>query len=238
MKISNHDHSAMMASHWASVDQQQLEAEDAAQAKSTLEAIGALADSHADSRATIMGNSELSQLGQQSKIRALVDASDTKLEKISAPLVGKLQAKIHEATKAIANVTTMIPTVQDTLKHIEIRSIAAGMSDLDLQMKLESLALNGKDDQTVYAVLSASSLQPLLAPTAAARIRELMAARLAPDHTGVVDRATDTLATINMAIRTASHAIATPVERARLGIDALATLASGASIPRVQAPGA
>ena len=227
-----------MAAHWASVDQQQLEAEDAAQAKSTLEAIGALADSHADGRATIMGDGKRSPLGQESDIRDLIAASDTKLAKITGPLVGKLQAKILDATKAIANVTAIIPTVQDTLKHIEIRSIAAGIDILKLQVELENLALNGKDDQTVYAILSASSLQPLITPEAATRIRELMAARLAPDHTGVADRASETLATLNMAIRTASHAIATPVERARLGIDALATLASGASIPRSQAPGA
>ena len=238
MKISHHDHSTIMAAHWASVDQMQLDQDDADQAKSVLDAIGQLADVHVDSRITIMGNSEYSESGKDSKIRALVGTSDERLKKISAPLIAKLQSKILDVQKAIASATNITPTVQDTLKHIEIRTLAADFNDLELFVKLESLALSGKDDQTLQAVLSASSLKPLLRPEDAVRIRELFAARKAPDHTAAADKASETLATINNAVRTVSHAIASPIERGRLGIDGVATLAAGASIPRSQAPGA
>ena len=238
MKITPHDHSLLMSAHWNSVDALMLEQADQEQAKKALTDIGALADHHADRRNAINGNPDLSQSGRDSQLRSLIDQSDKDLQKTSAPIVAKLEGKIHEATRAMAAATTTTPTVHDTMRHIEIRGLLAGQDQLMLESRLQTMALNGNDDEVLHAVLGAPSVAGLIRPEAAQRIRGLMAARIEPDHADAADKASETLATINMAIRTAKHAIATPTTRATLGIDPLALSAKAPSIPRADAPGA
>ena len=230
--VTNHDHSVLMAAHWSSVDALQLQEDDANQAKETLAAIGLLADSHADRRDDINADGDLSESGRESKLRSLIATSDDRLKKISAPVIEKLQAKIHEANRAMASATTVTPSMQDILRHIEVRRIAAGIDPLMLESNMRTLALNGADDQTVLAVLGASALAPLIRPAEAERVREMMAKRLQPTHAVNGDNAAQTLATITAACRTATHSFASPTYRVALGIDPVALAASAPSVPR------
>ena len=238
MDRNSHDHNLMMAAHWSSVDALQLEQADAEQAKQALSAIGSVADAHVDRRNAINGDGDLSQTGRDAKVRALIDQSDKDLQKIAAPVINKLEAKIHESTRAMAVATSTAPTTNDTLRHIEIRGLLAGTDQLTLESNLEMLALNGNDDECLHAVLTAPKVAELIRPATATRIRALMAARIEPDHAATADKAGETLALVNNAVRTAAHAICTPAARAALGIDAIALSAKAPSVPRSDAPGA
>ena len=239
MKPSQNESSVFFAVEWSAVDKKNLSEAEATEAKTLLEAISSAVDLHINRRAAIMADTDLSESGRDTRVHTLIEQSDVMLEKITRPMVDKLKNRIHTAASAIAAATATTPSVQDTLRMIEARAIAAAADPAILEGKLKSLAQDGTDDLTVHAILSASALQPLVRDDVAAYARDMLAMRLAPTHAIDSEVAVDLLATIDSSIRMARHSFGNLQERARLGFpDRVSMAVTSASIARDDAPGA
>ena len=229
MNIHDSGHNDLMgAAYFNSIDRQQLSEADAKQAKATLQAITDLTIAHAIKRDAIRGNAHLSETGRKSELAALVAQSDQDLTGATAGTLEKLQTNIYTATRAMDNAVKTDPTVQDTLRMLDTQALCRGMDPLEVETKLIQLAESGDDDLSCHAILSASSVAPLVRPHVATKAKGSIAARIAPDHAAAIEQHRDTLAVLGSAIMTAKHSFASPVERGHLGNTGLDPIAAAA----------
>ena len=228
--------------YWQQIDMQTLDAANAAEAKNALGEITSLTIGHIERAAAIRGDGDLSEAGRRSRLVSLIERSDAVLATIADPLKVKLQDKVLAATRAAENaVTGAEPTVQETLRMIEVRAICRDLDELAVGAKLIQLATDGSDDLTCKAILSAPRVAPLVGADVDARARNLMAIRLTPAQTSELEQSRDTLAILGNAAATAKNSFSTPTERGALGIaDDLTRRAMGfgraMSIPAADAP--
>ena len=207
----------------------------------TLGAIASLRQSHSENRARIAGDAEWTPSAKQTRIKALIENSDAALNKIVAGTTDTLQAAIQKSNSAMASaVASKSPDAGTMIRAVEIRRHASEVDPLLLESKVRELALSGDDDEALTAILSASSLKPLLRPEQAQRAKELLADRVAPSHKADSDAAVAALSSITNAKAAAHQSFSNDAERANLGmaIDPIALAARGISIPRADAPGA
>lgn len=229
--------------YWGMIDRQQLDAADAAEVKTVLGNTLALTQAHRQKTAVIRGDGDLSEGGKRSRLVALITKSDTDLATATTPLIDKLQAKIRTAERSIENAVTAAPTVEQTLRMIEIRGLLYGDDALLTESALIQFAGNGRDDLSVQAILTASEMKPLVSPAAAARARQIMAVRLLPDASGELVDSRETLSIVRSAIQNARDSFSTVIERNTLGIPddvSIAALGLGGRMdaPASNAPGA
>lgn len=229
-------------SYWLQIDAEMLGEAQAIEAKNVLELITALTAAHRVASNGVKGDGDLSESGRRSRLVALIQKSDDDLDKTIAPLASRLEKQILTAERSIANALKVEPSVQDVLKMIEVRQICSNLDPLIVQSKLLALATSGDDDLSVQAILTASSIEPLVSPDVAVRARAFMSVRLRPDQSNELDVARDVLSILKNSAATATNSFATPTERNALGIAsdpvARAALGRGRSMsePASQAP--
>lgn len=227
---------------WIQRDIAALETAQGAQVTAGHTAITARMKLHRERANSIKGDVLSSQVGKRLQLVELIEASDAETDKIAAPLIAELEAKILSAQSSIDHAVKSEPTAQDMMRAIEVRTICYGMDDkLPVNMKVLMLAASGDDDFALSAILSAPAAFPLTDAATATRARGIMAARLRPDQVGAIESNRSVLADLLNAVESAKRSFGSAAERAELGVpDELQrrALALGAkfSIPASQAP--
>ncbi|NDP58710.1 MAG: hypothetical protein GZ090_05085 [Oxalobacteraceae bacterium] len=221
MSNSPHPHNPsdlLGKSYFDMIDQQMLDAADAASAKATLSGVTDLIGQHYENSIAIKGNGDLSESGRKSQLVSLTNRSDAMLATLTDRAIATLEGKTQTLSQSLANAVKREPTVQDTLLIIERRAAAAIIDPLILEADLLTLAANGLDDLSVFAIVNAPAIARLVRPEIATQAKATMAARMLPDQSKALDDARNTLAVLQNAISSARHSFGSPSERNHLGI--------------------
>lgn len=210
-------------------------------AQKTVQGVIGAVDKHHAAAVAVKSDSDLSEAGRQSRLKALVERHDQMIDTLTQHPLETLQERAQQLRSTIDNASTTAPTHSDVLLQIEARRHLENMDPLMRSVLVKRLAEDGSDDRTLDAALNASSAAPLIDNATAGHLRAVKAARLMPDISGKLSKLLETHGVLTNTISAARHAIATPVQRNHLGVaDSIsrAAMALGAklSVPASQAP--
>ena len=198
-----------------------LDEADNQKASASLEGVKNALSDHFDEDTAIKSDADLNENGKKSRRIALIKKTDGKITALTGRRINDLKERAAIQANAVANSVNMTPSQSDTLEMIHRRELASEIDPLIRHVELEKMARDGSDDLTLHACLTASKLKPLTTPAEAATLRDLLAARLAPNQADELQKTRNHLALLESVKNVAHHQIASQHERSYLGIDAI-----------------